>query len=76
MTASKRTLVLLAGFSVMAFASQASAQLSAQAGPQREADIEKCIAQAHQQWPGGGDQAHVQRVAVYKACMVAAGQAP
>ena len=76
MTTSKLPLVLLAGFSVMAFASQASAQLSAQAGPQREAAIERCIAQAHQQWPGGGDQAHVQRVAAYKACMVAAGQAP
>jgi len=57
---------------VAAFASSASAQLT----PQREAAIEKCIAQAHQQWPGGTDQAHQQRVAVYKACMTAAGQNP
>ena len=72
MTTSKLTLALLAGFSVAAFASQALAQSS----PQRDAAIEKCIAQAHQLWPGGGDQAHSQRVAAYKACMTAAGLAP
>lgn len=71
MTASKLTLVL-AGLCVAAFATQASAQNTAQ----RDAAIEKCIAQAHQQWPGGDQEAHRQRVATYKACMVAAGQAP
>jgi len=76
MTTSKLVLALSAGISAMAFALQASAQLPVQAGPQRDAAIEKCIAQAHQQWPGGGEQAHAQRVATYKACMVGAGMAP
>jgi len=58
--------------SVGGFALQASAQMT----PQRDAAIERCIAQAHQQWPGGSQEAHLQRVAVYKACMTAAGQNP
>jgi len=72
MTTSKLVLALLAGFSVAAFASQASAQ----GNQQRDAAIEKCIAQAHQQWPGNDQEAHRQRVAVYKSCMTAAGLAP
>ena len=72
MTTSKLMLVLLAGLSVAAFASQASAQGS----PQRDAAIEKCITQAHQQWPGNDQEAHRQRTAAYKACMTAAGQNP
>jgi len=72
MSTGKLMLALLAGFSVAASASPASAQ----GGPQRDAAIEKCIAQAHQQWPGGDQEAHRQRVAVYKACMTAAGLAP
>jgi hypothetical protein len=63
---------IFVALSVAAFASQASAQLT----PQREAAIERCIAQAHQQWPGGDQEAHRQRVASYKACMTAAGQNP
>jgi len=65
------TAIFAAAF-VGAFAAPASAQLT----PQREAAIERCIAQAHQQWPGGDQEAHRQRVAVYKACMTAAGQNP
>jgi len=57
---------------VACFALQASAQIT----PQRDAAIERCIAQAHQQWPGGSQEAHQQRVATYKACMTAAGQNP
>jgi len=72
MSTGKLMLALLAGLSVAASASPASAQ----GGPQRDAAIEKCIAQAHQQWPGGDQEAHRQRVAVYKACMTAAGLAP
>jgi len=53
-----------------------AAPASAQSTPQRDAAIEKCIAQAHQQWPGGDQEAHRQRVAVYKACMTSAGQNP
>ena len=50
--------------------------VSAQTTPQRDAAIEKCIAQAHEQWPGGSQEDHRQRVATYKACMIAAGQNP
>jgi len=63
---------IFAALLVAAVASPASAQLT----PQREAAIERCIAQAHQQWPGGDQEAHRQRVASYKACMTAAGQNP
>jgi hypothetical protein len=47
---------IFAALHVAAFASPASAQLT----PQREAAIERCIAQAHQQWPGGDQEAHRQ----------------
>jgi hypothetical protein len=63
---------IFAALLVAAVAAPASAQLT----PQREAAIERCIAQAHQQWPGGDQEAHRQRVAVYKACMTAVGQNP
>jgi len=63
---------IFAALLVAAVASPASAQVT----PQREAAIERCIAQAHQQWPGGDEEAHRQRVAAYKACMTAAGQNP
>ena len=66
------TVAIFAALCVAAFATQASAQATAQ----RDAAIEKCIAQAHQQWQGGDQEAHRQRVAVYKACMTAAGLAP
>ena len=57
---------------VVAFASHAAAQATAQ----RDAAIEKCIAQAHQQFPGNDQVSQSNRVAAYRACMAAAGQAP
>jgi hypothetical protein len=45
---------IFAALLVATFAAPASAQLT----PQREAAIERCIAQAHQQWPGGNVSRH------------------
>ena len=68
----KLVVTLLVAVAAAALASQASAQIT----PQREAAIEKCIAQAHQLWPGDDQEARRQRVAAYMACMTAAGQNP
>ena len=69
MTASKLTTALLVGVSVVAFAAQASAQ----ADPQREAAIGRCIRQAHLQYPGESADDHKNRTYAYSACMTAAG---
>ncbi|MBX9827469.1 MAG: hypothetical protein K2Y27_21055 [Xanthobacteraceae bacterium] len=67
---------IVAVLCVAAFASYAAAQATSQATAQRDAAIERCIAQAHQQFPGNDQVTQSNRVAAYKACMTAAGQAP
>jgi hypothetical protein len=64
--------VLLAGLSVASLTSGADAQSS-----RRYAIIEKCIAQAQAQWPDIAQSGNARnRTAVYKNCMVSAGQRP
>ena len=67
----KTFLALMVGLSVTAFASQALAQMAA-----RDAAIAKCVAVAHQQFPGDGMSTQSDRVAAYKACMTKEGQQP
>ena len=62
------------GLTAIAFASQASAQNTAQ----RDAAIAECIAKAQKEYPDsapGGD-AGANRTAVYKSCMASKGQNP
>jgi hypothetical protein len=74
MTTSKLFLVLLAGLSVAAFASPASAQAQQPVTEQRAAAIQRCIAVARSQYQGV--EQDTQRAEAYKACMVAAGERP
>ena len=69
----KTFLALMVGLSVTAFASQALAQ---QAMAARDAAIAKCVAVAHQQFPGDGMSTQSDRIAAYKACMTKEGQQP
>ena len=62
------------GLTAIAFASQASAQNTAQ----RDAAISECIAKAQKEYPDsapGGD-VMANRTAVYKACMASKSQNP
>lgn len=63
---------LLAGVSVSAFASLASAAIS----PARYAAIEKCTQQALAEHPDTTISNQSQRSSVYEACMTEAGQTP
>jgi len=62
------------GLTAIAFASQASAQNTAQ----RDAAITECIAKAQKEYPDGSASGDVgaNRTAVYKTCMASKGLNP
>jgi hypothetical protein len=70
--ASKRSLALLAGLSVAAFPSLASAQNMSK----RDAAITQCIQEAHTQYPYDYQGVGASRTYVYKACMFRMHQRP
>lgn len=75
-TKTGRLVVLLFGFAVAGFVSDAGAQT--ERAKDRDAAIEKCIARAHREYPDPGESEAIFRArsASYKACMAENGQAP
>ena len=76
-TKTGRLVVLLFGFAVAGFVSDAGAQTESRT-KDRDAAIEKCIARAHREYPDPGESEAIFRArsASYKACMAENGQAP
>ncbi len=69
---SKTIVALLAGISLVAFASQASAKTSAK----RVAAIEKCTKVAMDRYPDANPRWHHGRYLAYEECMTNAGMVP